>query len=64
MEFTDHVYYHNVGLTWDGDYYYTVNGGNTDYSNLNKYDASGSLDESYDVGADGTWYGYQLKGLE
>jgi hypothetical protein len=53
MEFTDHVYFHNMGLTWDGDYYYTVNGGNTDYSNLNKYDASGSLDESYDVGADG-----------
>ncbi|MBM3330780.1 hypothetical protein FJY68_02875 [candidate division WOR-3 bacterium] len=53
MEFTDHVFYHNMGLTWDGDYYYTINGGNTEYSNLNKYDESGSLEESYSMGADG-----------
>ena len=53
MKFTDHVRYHNMGITWDGDYYYTVNGGNTENSDLNKYDESGSLDESYSVGADG-----------
>ena len=53
MEFTDHVYYHNMGITWDGEYYYTVNGGNTDYSNLNKYDDSGELDSEYDISADG-----------
>ena len=53
MEFTDHVYYHNMGITWDGEYYYTVNGGNTEYSNLNKYDDSGELDSEYDISADG-----------
>ncbi len=53
MEFTDHVYYHNMGITWDGEYYYTINGGNTDYSNLNKYDDSGELDTEYDIGTDG-----------
>jgi len=53
MEFTDHVYYHNMGITWDGEYYYTVNGGNTDYSNLNCYDESGELDTEYDISADG-----------
>jgi hypothetical protein len=53
MKFTDHVYYHNMGITWDGEYYYTVNGGNTEYSNLNKYDDSGELDTEYDISADG-----------
>jgi hypothetical protein len=53
MEFTDHVYYHNMGITWDGEYYYTINGGNTESSNLNKYDDSGELDSEYDVSADG-----------
>jgi WD40 repeat protein len=53
MKFTDHVYYHNMGITWDGDYYYTVNGGNTENSDLNKYDAAGKLDTHYDVSADG-----------
>jgi DNA-binding beta-propeller fold protein YncE len=53
LEFTDHVYYHNMGITWDGEYYYTVNGGNTENSNLNKYDESGELDAEYSIGADG-----------
>jgi hypothetical protein len=53
MEFTDHTYYHNMGITWDGEYYYTISGGNTEYSNLNKYDESGELDSEYDIGADG-----------
>jgi hypothetical protein len=53
MEFTDHVYYHNMGIAWDGEYYYTVNGGNTESSNLNKYDESGELDSEYDLDIDG-----------
>ncbi|MBN2466120.1 hypothetical protein JXD38_10920 [candidate division WOR-3 bacterium] len=53
VKFTDHVRYHNMGIAWDGDYYYTVNGGNTDYSDLNLYDESGSLEDSYDFGTDG-----------
>ena len=53
MKFTDHVYYHNMGIAWDGEYYYTLNGGNTEYSNLNKYDDSGELDTGYDISTDG-----------
>lgn len=53
MKFTDHVYYHNMGITWDGEYYYTINGGNTKNSNLNRYDESGDLDSEYDLGIDG-----------
>jgi DNA-binding beta-propeller fold protein YncE len=52
MRFTDHVHYHNMGITWDGEYYYTVNGGNTENSDLNKYDDSGELDTEYHIGAD------------
>jgi hypothetical protein len=52
MKFTDHVHYHNMGITWDGEYYYTINGGNTEYSDLNKYDDSGELDTEYHIGAD------------
>jgi hypothetical protein len=52
MEFTDHVSYHNLGIAWDGEYY-TINGGNTDYSDLNLYEESGSYEESYDLGIDG-----------
>ena len=53
IEFTDHVHYHNMGITWDGDYYYTVNGGNTEYSDLNKYDHSGKLDTVYHISTAG-----------
>jgi hypothetical protein len=53
VKFTDHVYYHNMGITWDGEYYYTINGGNAENSNLNKYDDSGELDTEYDVSVDG-----------
>ena len=52
LKFTDHVHYHNMGIAWDGEYYYTVNGGNTENSSLNKYDESGELDTEYDVSAD------------
>jgi DNA-binding beta-propeller fold protein YncE len=53
MEFTDHVYYHNMGITWDGEYYYTVNGGKAANSVINEYDDAGDLVESYNIGTDG-----------
>ncbi len=49
----DHVYYHNMGITWDGSRYFTVNGGNSDYCTLNEYDKKGNQVASYDVGLDG-----------
>ena len=53
MTIEDKVFYHNVGITFDGKYYYTVNGGNEDYGKVNQYDASGNLVASADVEADG-----------
>jgi DNA-binding beta-propeller fold protein YncE len=53
MKIQDKVFYHNVGITFDGKYYYTVNGGNEDYGKVNQYDAGGKLIASADVKVDG-----------
>jgi WD40 repeat protein len=53
LKFTDEVYYHNMGIAWDGEFYYTVNGGSPDYGKVNKYDESGELIESYEIETDG-----------
>jgi len=53
VAFIDNVRHHNMGIAWDGEYYYTVNGGNPEHSDLNRYDAFGNLDEGYDLGVDG-----------
>lgn len=51
--FTDHVRYHNMGITFDGQYYYTINGGNEDHCDLNQYDDAGKFLQTYDVELDG-----------
>ncbi|MEO0248609.1 MAG: hypothetical protein ABIN58_03490 [candidate division WOR-3 bacterium] len=53
MKIEDEVFFHNVGITFDGKYYYTVNGGNEGYGKVNQYDASGKLVTSADIEADG-----------
>lgn len=52
MRITDNVYFHNVSITYDGEHYYTINGGNDDYCTLNEYDSRGNLLDAYDVGLD------------
>lgn len=58
IDFADFVFFHNVGITFDGTNYYTLNGGNDDYCQINKYTNDGELVESYDVDLDGRtiWY--------
>ena len=53
IKITDKVYYHNMSITFDGDNYFTINGGNTDYSVINKYDTKGKFITSYDLSLDG-----------
>lgn len=53
MKIEDEVFFHNVGITFDGKYYYTINGGNEGYGKVNQYDAGGKLVTSADVEADG-----------
>jgi hypothetical protein len=58
MKIADEVKYHNMGIAWDGDGYWTVNGGNEDYSVVNQYDRNGELQETYDFSLDGRAIGY------
>ena len=53
MTIEDHVYYHNMGITFDGNHYFTVNGGNEDYCLFNEYDGSGQFEESHEIDLDG-----------
>jgi hypothetical protein len=53
VKFTDHVFFHNAGITYDGRNYYTVNGGNDEYCQVNKYTKSGKLVETSNPGLDG-----------
>jgi hypothetical protein len=53
MRITDKVYYHNMSITYDGYHYYTINGGNTNYSVINEYDDKGKFITRYDLKLDG-----------
>ena len=53
MTITDHVFYHNMGITFDGSHYFTINGGNEEQSTLNEYDARGRFVGTSSVGLDG-----------
>jgi hypothetical protein len=53
IKITDKVYYHNMSITYDGEHYYTINGGNTGYSVINEYDGKGKFVTKYNVGLDG-----------
>lgn len=55
---SENVPFHNMGIAWDGEYYWTVNGGNAEYSVVNRYDKSGDFEESYDFGIDGRAIGF------
>lgn len=52
MKIKDNVFFHNVGITYDGRHYYTINGGNEEYCVLNEYNKKGSFIEYYDLELD------------
>jgi hypothetical protein len=52
MKLSDNVYFHNVSITYDNGYYFTINGGNDSYCTLNEYDEEGTLVDAFDVGLD------------
>jgi WD40 repeat protein len=49
----DDVYFHNMSITFDGNHYYTLNGGNSEYGKINEYDMDGEYIESYSLTIDG-----------
>jgi len=52
VQFGDQVKRHNMHITSDGRYYYTVNGGNADDGVINKYSLSGQFMASYPISLD------------
>ena len=61
VEITDYVFFHNVSITFDGDHYFTLNGGNENYCVINEYDEDCAFIETYDVGLDGRTIFYNPK---
>lgn len=53
MAIRDHVYYHNVGIAFGDGKYYTINGGNAEWGQVNCYDAKGRLLDTWMVELDG-----------
>lgn len=53
IKLADEVRFHNVSITWNGRHYFTLNGGNSSYCDLNEYDASGRFIRRYDLELDG-----------
>ncbi|KPJ74571.1 hypothetical protein AMJ52_00215 [candidate division TA06 bacterium DG_78] len=61
VEIMDYVFFHNVSITFDGDHYFTLNGGNENYCVVNEYNADRNFIETYDVGLDGRALFYNPK---
>ena len=53
MMIKDYTFFHNAGITFDGEHYITTSGGNSYYSRINMYNLSGNLVKSIDAGIDG-----------
>ena len=53
VQFDEDPYNHNMHITSDGSYYYTINGGNSSNGQINKFTLSGTLVQTYPIQIDG-----------
>lgn len=51
--FDEHPYNHNMHITSDSSYFYAINGGNTANGQINKFDFTGTLIQTYPITIDG-----------
>lgn len=58
VQFDDDPYNHNMHITSDGSYYYTINGGASSSGKINKYTLSGNFVQSYPIQIDGRGLSY------
>jgi hypothetical protein len=56
--FEEDPYNHNMHITSDGDYYYTINGGNTASGQINKFTLEGTLVATFPILIDGRGLSY------
>jgi VWFA-related protein len=52
IQFQDDPYNHNMHIASDGNFFYTVNGGNSAYGKINKYSLAGTFVASYSINLD------------
>jgi hypothetical protein len=58
MTFPEFPINHNMHITSDGSYYYTINGGNSGTGQINKFDLVGNLIQTYPILIDGRGLSY------
>jgi DNA-binding beta-propeller fold protein YncE len=58
FSFDENPYNHNMHITSDGDYYYTINGGNSSNGVINKFSMAGVLLQAYPIAIDGRGLSY------
>jgi len=58
ISFNEHPYNHNMHITSDGTFFYTINGGNASSGKVNKFDLSGNLIQTYPIQIDGRGLSY------
>lgn len=58
VSFTEHPINHNMHIAADGDYYYTINGGNASTGQINKFTFAGTLIQTYPIQIDGRGLSY------
>ncbi len=58
ITFDEHPYNHNMHITSDGSYYYTINGGNTGNGQINEFSLDGTLIQTFPIQIDGRGLSY------
>jgi WD40 repeat protein len=53
VSFEDETYFHNADIAWDGQEYFTLNGGNEEYGQVSEFSPDGERVNSADVSIDG-----------
>ncbi|HKR03354.1 MAG TPA: T9SS type A sorting domain-containing protein [Bacteroidia bacterium] len=56
--FDEHPVTHNMHITSDGNYFYTVNGGSSSTGQINKFDLTGTLIQTYPIQISGRGISY------
>lgn len=58
IQFDEDPYNHNMHITSDGEYFYTINGGDYHYGMIKKYSLDGNFVANYDIEIDGRGLSY------
>lgn len=60
ITFDENPYNHNMHITSDGSYYYTINGGNTSNGQINKFSLDGTFIQTFPIQIDGRGLSYNI----